>query len=101
MNQEKLTGWDGGNRCCAAAELRAAASSLNSEAGNRVRDKKANKEAVSQGHENMAIWESTRNESTARKGEWEMMLRPAVAGFTYAKLTPLLGWPGGLCDRDG
>jgi len=25
-----------------------------------------------------------------------MMLRPAVAGFTYAKLTPLLGWPGGL-----
>ena len=25
-----------------------------------------------------------------------MMLRPAVAGFTYAKLAPLLGWPGGL-----
>jgi len=22
-----------------------------------------------------------------------MMLRPAVAGFTYAKLTPLLSWP--------
>jgi len=47
----------------------------------------------------MKTWrygDSTGNDSTARDGEEEMMLRPAVAGFTYAKLTPLLGWPGGL-----
>ena len=27
------------------------------------------------------------------------MLHPAVAGFTHAKLTPLLGWPGDLKEK--
>jgi len=32
----------------------------------------------------------------AKVMEQKVELRPAVAGFTYVKLTPLLGWPDGL-----
>ena len=55
--EEKLTGWDGGNRCCAAAELRAAASRWKCDAReNRAREKQASKEATSQRHEDVAAW---------------------------------------------